>query len=180
MEIKIFGRTELEQFISNNPKQYDVIYYTHSESPEIDLIKNNAMESLHMPVDDIDHYQLKLHVPPTALSVQKFLDFGKDRKKLVCACAAGISRSSSTAYLIAAREFGPEGGLNVLQKAHHFPNRLNVYIGAVLLKNPDVWTRFVEWMRNWNGYDPSMDWRWPTSQLISKMEFDKLQKGSSV
>lgn len=176
MEIKIFGRTELEQFVSKNPKQYDVIYYTHSESPEIDLIKNNAIESLHMPVDDIDHYQLKLYVPPTAPLVQKFLDFAKGRKKLVCACAAGISRSASTAYLIAAREFGAEGGLKILQKAHHFPNRLNVYIGTVLLENPDIWTKYVEWMRAWNGHDPSMGWQWPNSAMISQMGFDKLKK----
>lgn len=176
MEIKIFGRTDLEQFVFKNPKQYDVIYYTHSESPEIDLIKNNAIESLHMPVDDIDHYQLKLYVAPTAESVQKCLDFGKGRKKLVVACAAGISRSSSTAYLIAARELGAEGGLRVLQKAHHFPNRLNVYIGASILGNTDIWTKYVEWMRNWNGYDPSMGWQWPTKSMISEMGFDKLKK----
>lgn len=175
MEIKIFGRRELEQFVQQHPKQYDVVYYTHSESPAIELIESNAIESLHMPVDDIDHYQLKFHVAPTAELVQKFLDFGKGRKKLVCACAAGISRSSSTAYLIAARELGTEGGLNVLEKAHHFPNRLNVYIGSVLLKNPDVWTKFVEWMRTWNGYDPSMGWQWPTKSMISEMGFDKLK-----
>jgi len=176
MEIKIFGRTDLEQFVAKNPKQYDVVYYTHSESPEIDLIKDNAMESLHMPVDDIDHYEYKMHVAPTAETVQKCLDFAKGRKKLVVACAAGISRSSSTAYLIAAREFGAEGGLNILQKAHHFPNRLNVYIGAVLLENTDIWTKYVEWMRAWNGHDPSMGWQWPMKSMILKMGFDKLKK----
>jgi predicted protein tyrosine phosphatase len=176
MEIKIFGRTELEQFVSKNPKQYDVIYYTHSESPEIDLIRHHAIESLHMPVDDIDHYEYKMHVAPSALTVKRFLDFAKGRKKLVVACAAGISRSSSTAYLIAAREYGADGGLAVLQKAHHFPNRLNVYIGTILLENPDIWTKYVEWMRAWNGHDPSMGWGWPTKSMIDKMGFDKLQK----
>jgi predicted protein tyrosine phosphatase len=174
MEIKIFGRQELEQFVQKNPKQWDVVYYTHSESPSIALIEDNAMESLHMPVDDIDHYQLKMHVAPTAESVKKFLDFAKGRKKLVCACAAGISRSSSTAYLCTAQEYGPEAGLDALEKCHHWPNRLNVYIGAVLLKNTDIWTKFVEWMRNWNGYDPSMGWEWPKKSMIDEMGFDKL------
>ena len=176
MEIKIFGRTELEQFIAKNPKQYDVIYYTHSESPTIELIESNAIESLHMPVDDIDHYRLKLHVAPNAESVKKFLDFAKGRKKLICACAAGISRSSSTAYLCTTQDYGAEAGLDILEKCHHWPNRLNVYIGAVLLKNPDVWTKFAEWMRKWNGHDPSMGWQWPTKSMISEMGFDKLEK----
>ena len=174
MEIKIFGRQELERFVQKNPKQWDVIYYTHSESPSIALIEDSAIESLHMPVDDIDHYELKLHVAPTAELVKKFLDFAKGRKKLVCACAAGISRSSSTAYLCTAQEHGADAGLNVLQKAHHWPNRLNVYIGSVLLKNPDIWTKFVELMRNWNGHDPSMGGGWPTKSMISEMGFDKL------
>jgi hypothetical protein len=78
-------------------------------------------------------------------------------------------------YLCSAQEYGADVGLNVLQKAHHFPNRLNVYIGSVLLKNPDIWTRFVEWMRTWNGYDPSMGWEWPTKSMISEMGFDKLK-----
>lgn len=175
MEIKIFGRQDLERFVEQNSKQWDVIYYTHSESPSIALVEDNSMESLHMPVDDIDHYQLKLHVPPTAESVKKFLDFAKGRKKLVCACAAGISRSSSTAYLCTAQEYGAEAGLDVLQKCHHWPNRLNVYIGSVLLKNPDIWTKFVEWQRTWNGYDPSMGWEWPKKSMIQEMGFDKLK-----
>jgi protein-tyrosine phosphatase len=174
VEIKIFGRTDLENFVQKNPKQYDVVYYTHSESPSIDLVKNNALESLHMPVDDIDHYGYVQHVAPTAQLVQKFLAFGKNRKKLIVACAAGVSRSSSTAYLIAAQEFGPEKALTYLTGAHHWPNRLNVYIGTILLKEPKIWEKYVEWSRHWNGHDPSQGWRWPTSELISKMGFDKV------
>lgn len=174
MEIKIFGRTDLEQFVFNNPKQYDVVYYTHSASPEIDLIKNNALESLHMPIDDIDHYELKIHVSATAPDVKRFLEFGKDRKKLVVACAAGISRSAATAYLIASQAMGVMAGLGVLKPAHHFPNRLIVYLGSKILGNPDVWHKYVEWMRTWNGHDPSYQGVWPRQDLISKMAFDKL------
>lgn len=173
MEIKILGRTDLEQFVTKNPKQYDVVYYTHSESPPLALIQDNAMEALHMPIDDIDHYEVKLHQPPTAQSVKKFLEFGKGRKKLIVACAAGISRSSSTAYLIAAQELGADKALTYLQPTHHFPNRLNVFIGAKLLGNRDIWTKFVEWMRNWNGYDPSAGDHWPLASMIPKMGFDK-------
>ncbi len=174
MEIKIFGRTDLERFVTQNPKQYDVVYYTHSDSPPIDIIRSNALESLHMPVDDIDHYDLKFHISPTAESVKKFLDFGKGRKKLIVACAAGVSRSSSTAYLIAAQEHGAVGGLKVLNPIKHHPNRLNVYIGAVLLKDPDVWTEFCKWSRHWKGFDPGRNGGYPDKETISKMGFDKL------
>lgn len=173
MEIKILGRTDLEQFVTKNPKQYDVVYYTHSDSPPIALIQNNAIEALHMPIDDIDHYEVKVHQPPTVQSVKKFLEFGKGRKKLLVACAAGISRSSSTAYLIAAQELGADKALSYLQPTHHWPNRLNVFIGARLLENPDIWNKYVKWSRDWNGHDPSVGGRWPLSSMILKMGFDK-------
>ena len=174
MEITILGRQDLENLVQKNSKQYDVVYYTHSESPKIDLIEKNALDSLHMPVDDIDHYELKFHISPTASSVKRFLDFGKGRKKLVVACAAGVSRSSSTAYLIAAQEYGPKTALTFLKPTHHFPNRLNVYIGSVLLKDPKVWEEYLAWSKHWSGVDPSHAGVWPRKELISGMGFDKV------
>lgn len=174
MDIRIFGHRDLEPFLETYSKQYDVVYYTPSEWPELKFVQDKAMESLHLPVDDIDHYEFKLHVAPTAPDVKKFLDFAKGRKKLAVACRVGICRSSATAYIIAAREFGSIGGLEVLKPAHHSPNRLIVYIGSQLLKNPDVWNKYVEWTKTWVGHDPSQGGRWPTSKLISQMEFDKV------
>lgn len=172
MEIKIFGRNALEKFLKENPKQYDCVHYTQSDWPELRFVKDTAVESLHLPVDDLVHYEYKMHVTPTAPDVKQFLDFSKNRKKLAIACAAGVSRSSATAYVIAAREFGPTAGLEVLDPALHSPNRLIVYIGSKILDDNNIWLKYVEWTKKFD-YDPSMGGKWPNSQLISKMAFDK-------
>ena len=180
MEIKILGRTELEQFVAKNSKQYDVVYYTHSSSPPIKLIEENVNESLHMPVDDIDHYEYKTHVSPTAESVKKFLDFGKGRKKLICACAAGVSRSSSTALVIAAQNCGVQAAFDYIDPDKHWPNRLNVYIGSILLDSPKLWQEYAKWCRLWKKIDPEGGGAWPDRKTISYIGFDKLQNQSKV
>jgi predicted protein tyrosine phosphatase len=173
MDIKIFSLKDLEEFLLTHKKEYAVIQYTPSPRHVSPFVLTEATEYVHLPVDDMDHYEFKQHNPPDAKDVKACLDFGRDKRKLVVSCSAGISRSSATAYLIASEAFGPGKALNLLQNKHQ-PNRLIVYIGSKLLGEETIWTKYVDWMRKWQYLDPSQDGKWPSSKLISEIGFDKV------
>ena len=174
--IKILGRVALEKLLPEESKKHVVIYYTNSEYPEYPFVKNHAINSLHMPIEDIDHYEFKYVRPIVAEDVQRFLDFSDGYNELVVACQAGVSRSSATAYLIGAKKWGPIAALELLQPAYHYPNRLIVYIGSKLLGNNDIWQKYIDWMKNWCGLDPSQSHGWPKIEMVEKMGFDKVPK----
>lgn len=176
MKFKIFGHKDLELFLKENPKKHECIYYTPSEWPELEFVKNNTTESLHLPVDDVDRYNFKADgvdvVSPKACHIKKFLEFAEGKKNLIIACRAGICRSSATAYLIAAKRVGAIKALETLTPTQHYPNRLIVYIGSRVLKDPDIWNKYVDWYSTWNYADPSRGGTWPTEELISHMELE--------
>lgn len=70
--------------------------------------------------------------------VQKALDFAKDKDEIIVACAAGISRSSATAYAIARSEASVVEAMTILDKDKHWPNRLVLEYGERILKLPLV------------------------------------------
>lgn len=174
MKFQIFGHKELEQFLKENPKKYSCVYYTPSAWPGLDFVKENTVESLHLPVDDVDNYDVEARgaVSPKASHIKKFLEFAEGKRNLIVACRAGICRSSATAYLIAAKEVGAINALDVLKPTQHYPNRLIVYIGSKVLNNPDIWDKYVDWYVTWNYADPSRDGNWPSEKLISQMGFE--------
>lgn len=177
MKFKIFGHKELEKFLKENPNKHECLYYTSSSLPELDFVKKNTTESLHLPVDDVDRYfkeevGVTSVVSPKACYIKKALDFAEGKKNLIIACHAGICRSSATAYLIAAKQVGAIKALETLTPTQHYPNRLIVYIGSRVLKNPDIWNKYVDWYSTWNYADPSRGGTWPTEELISQMELE--------
>lgn len=70
--------------------------------------------------------------------VQKALDFAKDKEEIIVACAAGISRSSATAYIIARSEASKDEAMTILNKEVHWPNRLVLEYGERILGLPLV------------------------------------------
>jgi predicted protein tyrosine phosphatase len=169
MKLQILGRDRLEKILKENPQKYDVIHYTASESPPNPIVVENALEWLHMPIDDLDHYNYKINIAAKAEDVKKFLGFAKGRKELLVACAAGISRSSATAYAIMAQEHGLTEALSVLKVGVHWPNRLIVFMAAEVLGDLNIWDKYVKWMRKYHGHDPSEAGVWPTPKVMSEM-----------
>lgn len=169
VEIKIFGRRDLEIFLTEHPKEYDVIHYTESTWPPLPFVKTNAKEWLHLPVDDIDHYEYKSSSAPLAEDVKKFIQFGSGREKLAIACAMGISRSTATAYVIGSSIWGPTEAIKLLEIGRSSPNRLIVYMGSQILGEPDIWNHYVKWLREYEGRDPSQGGVWPNSKLKGQM-----------
>lgn len=169
MKIRIIGKSKLIELMNAEPKQHDVLHYTNADMGPVQEVKDNAKDWFHIAADDIDHYSYRMHFPPTAKNIADALKWSEGKKDLIVACHAGISRSSATAYLIAARELGPEWALDILEKGYHWPNRLIVYIGSKLLKNDKVWDKFVEWQKTHNHMDPSQNNTWPHQEVKSQI-----------
>ena len=169
MKIRILGRSNLKELMKAEPKQHEVLHYTGAGEGPVQEVKDHAKEWFHIAADDLDHYNLKMHFPPTANNIAEALEWSKNRTELIVACQAGISRSSATAYVIAARVLGPEAALDILEKGYHWPNRLIVYLGSKLLKNDEIWDRFVDWQKTYNYMDPSQNKAWPTQELKSQI-----------
>lgn len=65
--------------------------------------------------------------------IQKALEYAKDKDELIVACAAGISRSSAMAYVIARSEAPPEEAVTILDIERHWPNRHVLACGNTVL-----------------------------------------------
>jgi hypothetical protein len=158
MEIKIMGHDSAIGFLKANYREYDVILYTNSDYDPPPAIVNSAKNIIHFPVDDVDMPSNQPHnrkVAPTVDVVKTALEWARDRERVLCVCHAGVSRSSSTAYLLACQKWGPEAALSLLRPLKHYPNRLIVKLGSLILENPVVWDRFVEWQIKGSGVDPT-------------------------
>lgn len=166
------GQSLLKEIMVAEPNRHDVIHYTNSESPPLQEVKDHAKSWFHIPADDIDYYGLRNYFPPTAKNVKDALAWSEGKTELIVACHAGISRSSATAYLIAARVMGAKDALSILEENHHWPNRLIVYLGSNLLKNGQIWYEYVNWQKSYNHIDPSQNNTWPSEELKSQIYWD--------
>jgi len=168
--IKICGHKELELVLSQEPGKYNVILYTNSDMSVLPVVRHRAKTWTHLPVDDVDHFEYRSYCAPKPEDIKNALAFSEDKEDLICACHAGISRSSATAYLIGSKKLGAESGLNILQE-QHYPNRLIVWMGAKILQNPLVWDKFVDWQKHNRQLDPSQNGGWPPSSVVNKIVF---------
>ncbi len=160
MEIQIKGHETIQGLIKEQYRQYDVVLYTNSDYEVPRMIETHAKEMIHLPYDDVD-WARHTQVAPDLAMVNRFLEWTKDRKKLISCCHAGVSRSSATAYIIASREWGPKVALSILRPHKHWPNRRIVWFGSVALENPEIWDVFVNWQKTNTGLDPSQNFQKP-------------------
>lgn len=141
-------------------RKLDVILYTNSDYPPPRVIETRARRLLHFSVDDYDH-QKEGYIIPSVDTVKDFLEWSVDKDEILCVCHAGISRSSSTAYVIGCSKLGPTKALEFLMPQRHWPNRLIVWYGSKLLDDPKIWQEFVEWQKKFSGLDPEADFHFP-------------------
>jgi predicted protein tyrosine phosphatase len=165
MEIHIKGHDTIQGLLKEEYRKFDVVLYTNSDYEVPRFIETHCKEMIHLPVDDCE-FARKTQVVPSLESVKKALDWSLGRDKLICCCHAGVSRSSSTAYLIASREWGPKAALSILRPHRHWPNRLIVYLGSQLLNDPSIWTTFAEWQKKETGLDPSDNGAYPLAKVV--------------
>lgn len=72
----------------------------------------------------------------TKEDIQKALDYAEDKEALIVACAAGISRSSATAYTIARKHTDKEEAIKILDPNIHWPNPHVLGLGGKILNLP--------------------------------------------
>lgn len=160
LKLYISGHAGAAGLLNERPDEFDVILYTNSNYPPPRPIVKNARDFIHFSVDDIDT-ERHGHVMPSAITVVNFLDWCKGKNEILCVCHAGISRSSATAYVIAASRADPEEAMKVLIPNRHWPNRRIVWLGSQILEQPDIWKWFVDWQLGHTGMDPEMDFDFP-------------------
>lgn len=72
----------------------------------------------------------------TKEDIKKALEYAEDKETLIVACAAGISRSSATAYTIARKNSSVSEAMSILNKEVHWPNPHVLNLGGEILGLP--------------------------------------------
>lgn len=149
MQVIVAKHSRALEILEAEPNQIDVIFISSPNEPYSiegsSNIKDLAKECLVLLFNDVTISRKEMS-PPQKEDIQKALEFAKGRKKVLVSCQAGISRSSSIAYLIAAQEVGITEAFNVLDPVH-IPNKLIIAHGAAILNEPNM----VELMDCWKN-----------------------------
>jgi predicted protein tyrosine phosphatase len=168
MEICIKGHININGLLKAKYRQYNVILFTNHTCEPSQYIKTHAKKFLHLAVNDVD--DPRDEYGPRINHVEMILDWVKANicDKLICCCYMGVSRSSATAYIVGSSLWGPTQALSLLTPRRHWPNRLIVYLGSLVLQNCNIWTTFVEWQKK-IGLDPSENGAWPLKKLFNML-----------
>lgn len=131
--------------ILNNRQDLDAIIITDYNYPFPEWAINKTRNHINVIFDDTNDDSR--HVAPKKEDVQKILDWGKGRDKLVIACHQGRSRSAASAFLLACQDWGDvEEAVQVLKPGIHWPNRLVIKLGSEILKNKRVYKVYEDWI----------------------------------
>jgi predicted protein tyrosine phosphatase len=68
--------------------------------------------------------------------IKKALEYADDKEAIIVACAAGISRSSATAYTIARKNESVTDSMKILDVEKHWPNPHVLNLGGEILGLP--------------------------------------------
>lgn len=149
MGIVISRQSTVVNMVLDREKQLDVIFISSPTSPYAihgsELIKQYARNCLELFFHDIDFVR-DGHIAPAREHVEAALAFAKDKDDLIICCQAGVSRSSATAFIIAAARFTTaDEALKILDHKTHWPNHLIVKHGAEILGKPELLTLIEQW-----------------------------------
>jgi predicted protein tyrosine phosphatase len=144
------ARSPLKDVLETDPKGFDAIVINGPEDKVPDYVPELAREYLHLQFDDVI-YDYGHMVKPEHHHVEKALEWAKGRESIVVACAAGISRSSATAYAIVAQEHSLLDAISILNPKLHQPNKRIVYLASLILNKPELWDGFVDWSKTHLG-----------------------------
>lgn len=126
--IEILGRTNLRLRLQESPGEYDAIIISGPRESLEDLF-SLCKSHLHLEFDDVLNPERDWS--PQKKHVVESLDWARTKDKLLISCAAGVSRSSSIAYLIKYQETrSSKEALSVLDRSVHFPNQLILRYGV--------------------------------------------------
>lgn len=154
MGIRVMSRAEMSQeVIANSGKLAVIMIMEPNESLEREeplKYKESRRELTRVTQNAIPHLGPNLTLVfwdlnkplaaytelATTEDVLKALQFSMDHEDLIVACAAGISRSSALAYVIARTRMPKEEALKILSPDLHWPNRHVLKIGEEIIGYP--------------------------------------------
>jgi predicted protein tyrosine phosphatase len=109
------------------------------------ILRFNDLDDVHLNhLSTSDLVKNGLHYPERG-HIEAALDYAKDKQELLIHCAAGVSRSSAVAYLIACSRVGTMEALRVLDSLFHWPNNRVVRLGAEIMDNPEIKQTIKKW-----------------------------------
>lgn len=145
MQIKIMGRRKLDAYLPTT-SPVNVVFITEPTEEVLESVKTHAKDYTVAKFYDVT-FPIASRLPPTKEDVVKILEWTKDKEEpFVVSCAAGVSRSSAIAYLVAYQKSNSvDEALSVLDPNIHEPNSLIVKYGSELLSCEDIYTRYLQW-----------------------------------
>ncbi len=146
-EIHIAGhsRGTLQKLLDERPGEFHAIIITNHNKSFPEGIADKVISHLHLVFDDINHNPGLPYILPAKEHIEKALEFAKDKKAIVVACHAGVSRSSATAYLIASRSWGVKPALSILRQGRHWPNPTVIKIASQMFPGEGIFETVSEW-----------------------------------
>ncbi len=152
--IQIMSRKELYEAVTANPNKLAVIMIIDPKEGQslregeaasqsrieseklIHLIKPLLGEHLILSFFDLEYVLPGFEKLATKDEIAEALKFAEGKEDLIVACAAGISRSSALAYVIARSTMFRSDAMAILNPARHWPNRHILRLGEELVKRP--------------------------------------------
>lgn len=129
--MEILARQDLKQRINDTPKFYNavIIGVTEFELLGLSSFCKESMTSLFADILDPSRED-----SPTLEKIKQCVGWAVDKEDLIISCAAGVSRSSSIAYLTECmKSKDPEASINILDVKKHRPNQLILCYGNIFL-----------------------------------------------
>lgn len=130
---------------ARNRIQHPAIIFTDPEYELPQTVRDLCPEMIQIKAHDVDvdyqHYKA-----PTREQIEEGLSFARGKEQLICACHAGISRSSAMAFLCACQAGRMSYAISLLNPALHFPNKLIVRLGSEILGNDQIFRAYENWV----------------------------------
>jgi len=148
--ISILSRFDIRRIVNKEPNQHVCIVISEPEHGHaVADILPLCKEVLHLEFHDVSYGK----AGPTLEHVQKAIDWAKERMDahILVACAAGVSRSSSIAYLIQCARTEPESAALILDPEVHYPNTLVIEHGRKIL-GESIWPPVKDFYSRALGY----------------------------
>ncbi len=144
MKLYILSRLAGSHFVKDHPETPIIIIKETTTSLNKVEKLTRAIDHLVLSFDDIE-VPYGIYLPASIEDITEGLKWAENKEEIAIACAAGISRSSAMAYIIACSRMNPDEALKYLNKEIHSPNQWMVKLGSQILNNPEILLIFLDW-----------------------------------
>ena len=131
--MQILSRREMKELVRREPHQYSVVGICEwGMRKDMDDIED-LCDLLVLDFNDATFEGRESC--PSREHVEQALNWARTRDidRMIVSCAAGISRSSATAFLILCERSSPEEAQTIWELGHHSPNELILHYGVQIL-----------------------------------------------